>query len=78
MHVPQSDIGAHFGMLLENEEGSDVTFNVSGVKFHAHKLVMAARSSVFEKEFFDGREEDNSEIVITDMEPNVFKVCLTP
>lgn len=76
VHIPQSDIGAHFGMLLENEEGSDVTFNVSGVKFHAHKLVMAARSSVFEKEFFDGREEDNSEIVITDMEPNVFKALL--
>ncbi|PQQ05615.1 BTB/POZ and MATH domain-containing protein 4 [Prunus yedoensis var. nudiflora] len=42
--VPESDIGAHFGMLLENEEGSDVTFNVRGVKFHAHKLVLAARS----------------------------------
>ncbi|CAB4285869.1 unnamed protein product [Prunus armeniaca] len=33
--VPESDIGAHFGMLLEKEEGSDVTFNVRGVKFHA-------------------------------------------
>ena len=74
IHVPQSDIGANFGMLLENEEGSDVTFNVSGVKFHAHKLVMAARSPVFEEGFFDGMDEDNHEIVITDMEPNVFKV----
>ncbi|KAM0990252.1 hypothetical protein FF1_008775 [Malus domestica] len=27
IHVPDSDIGDHFGMLLENEEGSDVTFN---------------------------------------------------
>ncbi|PON39555.1 Voltage dependent potassium channel [Trema orientale] len=63
-------------MLLENEDGSDITFNVSGVKFHAHKLVMAARSPVFEEEFFDGMDEDNDEIIITDMEPNVFKALL--
>ncbi|XP_015902359.2 BTB/POZ and MATH domain-containing protein 4-like [Ziziphus jujuba] len=75
VHVPQSDIGTHLGTLLDNEEGSDVTFNVSGVKFHAHKLVLAARSPVFEKEF-DGMEEDNREIVITDMESDVFKALL--
>lgn len=75
IQVPESDIGAHFGMLLENEEGSDVTFDVSGKKFHAHKLVLAARSPVFEAEFLDRMEEDNAEVVITDMEPEVFKVC---
>lgn len=74
IHVPESDIGAHFGMLLENEECSDVTFNVSGEKFHAHKLVLAARSPVFETEFFNRMDEDNQEIVVTDMEPKVFKV----
>lgn len=73
IHVPESDIGSHFGMLLENEEGSDITFNVSGEKFHAHKLVLAARSPVFEDEFFDGTEEDNNEIFVADMEPRVFK-----
>lgn len=73
IRVPQSDIGTHLGSLLENEEGSDVTFNVSGVKFHAHKLVLAARSPVFQKEF-DGVEENDDEIVITDMESDVFKV----
>lgn len=75
IHVPESDIGAHFGMLLENKECSDVTFNVSGEKFHAHKLVLAARSPVFETEFFNGMDEDDQEIVVTDMEPNVFKVA---
>ena len=75
IHVPESDIGAHFGMLLENKECSDVTFNVSGEKFYAHKLVLAARSPVFETEFFNGMDEDDQEIVITDMEPNVFKVA---
>lgn len=74
IQVPESDIGSHFGMLLESEEGSDVTFNVGGEKFRAHKLVLAARSPVFETEFFNGMEEDNDEIVVTDMEPKVFKV----
>ena len=77
IHVPESDIGAHFGMLLENEEGSDVTFNVCGEKFHAHKLVLAARSPVFETEFFNGMDEDDHEIVVTDMEPKVFKVAFS-
>lgn len=74
--VPESDIGSHFGMLLDNKEGSDVVFNVSGQKFHAHKLVLAARSPVFRSVFFkqdeDGDEHD--EIDVADMEPKVFKV----
>lgn len=74
IHVPESDIGAHFGTLLENEEGSDITFNVSGEKFRAHKLVLAARSPVFENDFVNMMEEDNDEILITEMEPRVFKV----
>ncbi|KAL6225962.1 hypothetical protein ACLB2K_004810 [Fragaria x ananassa] len=74
--VPDSDIGAHFGTFLENGEGSDVTFIVSGVKFLAHKLVLAARSPEFGNEFFSGLEEDNQEIVVNDMEPKVFKALL--
>ncbi|KAG4927640.1 hypothetical protein JHK85_054126 [Glycine max] len=76
IQVPESDIGAHFGMLLENEEGSDVTFSVGGERFHAHKLVLAARSTAFETEFFNGMEEDDHDIVVTDMEPKVFKALL--
>ncbi|CAI8613659.1 unnamed protein product [Vicia faba] len=76
IHVPESDIGSHFGMLLENEEGSDVTFSVGGERFHAHKLVMAARSTAFETEFFNRMEEDDCDIVVTDMEPKVFKALL--
>ncbi|KAM1635657.1 hypothetical protein ACFX13_013966 [Malus domestica] len=76
IHVPGSDIGDHFGMLLENEEGSDVTFNVCGERFHAHKLVLAARSPLFEKEFFDGMEEENHDVVVTDTDPKVFKALL--
>lgn len=75
IQVPESDIGLNFGMLLENMEGSDVIFNVKGEKFHAHKLVLAARSPVFRSNFFEQEEVDH-EIVITDMEPNVFKAML--
>lgn len=75
IHVPASDIGSHFGMLLENEDGSDITFNVSGEKFRAHRLVLAARSPVFESEFLDViGEEEGREIEVNDMEPKVFKV----
>ncbi|GAA0156337.1 hypothetical protein LIER_13855 [Lithospermum erythrorhizon] len=76
IQVPDSDIGSHFGMLLESLEGSDVVFDVSGVKFHAHKLVLAARSAVFSAELFDGMDEDNKEIVISDMDPKTFKAML--
>eukprot|EP00262_Sarcandra_glabra_P003803 TRINITY_DN1460_c0_g1_i1.p1 TRINITY_DN1460_c0_g1~~TRINITY_DN1460_c0_g1_i1.p1 ORF type:complete len:403 (-),score=55.34 TRINITY_DN1460_c0_g1_i1:607-1815(-) len=76
IQVPESDIGTHFGMLLENQEGSDVVFDVAGEKFHAHKLVLAARSPMFRAEFFDGLEEDKHEIVVTDLEPKVFKAML--
>ena len=63
-------------MLLENEEGSDVIFDVSGEKFHAHKLVLAARSPIFESEFINGPEDDKQEIVVEDMDPKVFKVTI--
>lgn len=76
IQVPESDIGAHFGMLLDNMDGSDITFNVAGEKFHAHKLVLAARSPVFRSELFDGLDGDEQEIVVKDMEPKVFKVEL--
>lgn len=74
IQVPESDIGAHFGMLLENMEGSDITFDVAGEKFHSHKLVLAARSPVFRSEIFDVVDEQKKEMVITDLEPRVFKV----
>ncbi|KAI4304785.1 hypothetical protein MLD38_040255 [Melastoma candidum] len=74
--VPESDIGAHFGTLLENMEGSDITFDVLGQKFHAHKLVLAARSPVFQTAFFNETGEDEQDMVVTDLEPKVFKALL--
>uniref|UniRef100_A0A0C9S325 TSA: Wollemia nobilis Ref_Wollemi_Transcript_15853_2066 transcribed RNA sequence n=1 Tax=Wollemia nobilis TaxID=56998 RepID=A0A0C9S325_9CONI len=74
--VPDSDLGQQFGLLLDNQEASDVIFDVDGEKFHGHKLVLAARSPVFKAKFFDSPEEDSKEIVIEDMDPKVFKAML--
>ncbi|CAL5076692.1 unnamed protein product [Urochloa decumbens] len=86
IQVPDSDIGYHFGSLLDNQEGVDVILNVGGERFHAHKLVLAARSHVFRSQFFDDEsdgeksEVDESdelrEFFIDDMEPKVFKAML--
>lgn len=77
IQVPDPDIGAHFGMLLENMEASDIIFNVAGEKFHAHKLVMAARSPVFRTEIVYKQDGNEQEIVVNDMEPEVFKVSIS-
>ena len=77
IRVPESDIGAQFGVLLEDSsmDAPNVTFDVAGEKFHAHKLILAARSPLFRSEFYDGpEEEDKQEITVTDIEPKVFKV----
>ncbi|KAG0489163.1 hypothetical protein HPP92_007974 [Vanilla planifolia] len=76
IQIPESDMGLHFGMLLDKQEGSDIIFDVAGEKFHAHKLVLAARSPIFKSTFFDGPVEILNEIVISDLEPKVFKAML--
>lgn len=73
IQVPDSDIGSHIGTLLENMEGSDIIFNVSGEKFHAHKLVLAARSPKFRAELLEGVDAEADEVMVPDMEPKVFK-----
>lgn len=38
IQVPYSDTGIHFNALLDNQEGYDVIFYVSGKNFHAYRL----------------------------------------
>ncbi|KAG4953152.1 hypothetical protein JHK82_038786 [Glycine max] len=76
INIPESDIGSHFGALLDNMEGSDIIFDVAGEKFHAHKLMLAARSPEFRSKFLDGLDEEKNEIIVTDLEPKVFKAML--
>lgn len=73
--VPVSDIGQHFGQLLESGKGTDVNFQVKGETFAAHKLVLAARSPVFRAQLFGQMKDKNTEFInIEEMEVPVFKV----
>ncbi|KAF5736812.1 hypothetical protein HS088_TW14G00966 [Tripterygium wilfordii] len=76
--VPPSDIGQHFGQLLESGKGADVIFEVNGENFPAHKLVLAARSPVFKAQLFGPMKDINTECIdIEDMEAPVFKDALS-
>ncbi|KAL4383872.1 hypothetical protein GQ457_15G024890 [Hibiscus cannabinus] len=75
--VPPSNINQHFGKLLESEKGTDVSFEVDGEIFPAHKLVLAARSPVFRAQLFGPMKDQNTkQIKIEDIEAPVFKAVL--
>lgn len=77
INVPDSDLGLHFGKLLESGETTDITFEVDGESFHAHKLVLAARSPVLNAQLFGLlREKTNNVVHVEDMEAYVFKAML--
>ncbi|XP_014369884.2 BTB/POZ domain-containing protein 9 [Papilio machaon] len=61
--------------LLVSYEWSDCTFLVCDKKFKAHKLILGISSPVFEAMFY-GPLSTNSEIVITDIEPEIFQQLL--
>ncbi|KAF1878602.1 hypothetical protein Lal_00047272 [Lupinus albus] len=75
--VPPSNMGQHFGQLMETGKGSDVSFEVNGEIFAAHKLVLAARSPVFRAQLFGPMKDQNTQCIkIEDMEAPVFKALL--
>ncbi|XP_047054241.1 BTB/POZ and MATH domain-containing protein 1-like [Lolium rigidum] len=75
--VPPSDLHRHLGDLLKSKDGTDVTFQVGGESFSAHRSVLAARSSVFKAELFGAMRENTVDpIEIRDMEADVFMSLL--
>ena len=76
--APSSDMAHQLGRILETGEGADVTFEVGKETFAAHRLLLAARSSVFSTQLFGPMKEkdDATCIRIDDMEPKVFKTML--
>ncbi|GAB4851160.1 BTB/POZ and MATH domain-containing protein 2 [Ancistrocladus abbreviatus] len=75
--VPSSDMGKQFGQLLESRKGTDVSFEVDGEIFAAHKLVLAARSPVFRAQLFGPMKEKSMQCIkVEDMEAAVFKAML--
>lgn len=74
---PPSDISQHFGHLLESGELTDVSLDVKGEVFRAHKLVLAARSPVFKAQLFGPMKDDNTDCInVQEIEPPVFKALL--
>ncbi|GJN20680.1 hypothetical protein PR202_gb08083 [Eleusine coracana subsp. coracana] len=55
--VPPSDLHQHLGNLLVTKEGADVTFQVTGESFRAHRNILASRSPVFKAELFGAMRE---------------------
>lgn len=77
--VPPSNMSQHIGQLLTDGKRTDITFEVDGEVFPAHKVVLAARSPVFRAQLFGPMKDKNMKrITIEDMEASVFKVSLAP
>ncbi|XP_037427444.1 BTB/POZ and MATH domain-containing protein 2-like [Triticum dicoccoides] len=75
--VPPSDMHHHLARLLSAGEGSDVTFEVGGEAFPAHRYMLAARSSVFRAELLGPmKEKTATRVQINDMDANVFRALL--
>ncbi|XP_062201518.1 BTB/POZ and MATH domain-containing protein 2-like [Phragmites australis] len=77
--APPSDLQRHLGDLLVAKEGADITFQVAGETFSAHRCILAARSPVFKAEFYGAMRESTATGVcvrIDDMEPQVFSALL--
>nr|XP_020168562.1 BTB/POZ and MATH domain-containing protein 1-like [Aegilops tauschii subsp. strangulata] len=74
------DVHHQFENLLRNKVGADVTFEVSGEMFTAHRCVLAARSTVFMAQLFGPMKEGTTTsgaIQIKDMEAKVFRALLS-
>ncbi|CAN6318451.1 unnamed protein product [Urochloa humidicola] len=76
--VPPSNLHRNLGDLLASGEGADVTFQVTGETFKAHRCVLAAQSPVFKAEVFGTMKESISGAVrlVDDMDADVFRVLL--
>ncbi|KAF8720556.1 hypothetical protein HU200_023812 [Digitaria exilis] len=77
----------HFTSLLQSGEGADVTFEVGGEIFAAHRCILASRSTVFKAELLGPMKAElfghmkegttTSAIHIDDMEAKVFRLLLS-
>jgi len=79
IRVPGRDLHLHIGELLVSQEGADVTFDVDGEAFAAHRIILAARSPVFEAELYGSSsttETDAHTVTVRDMRPDTFRALL--
>jgi speckle-type POZ protein len=71
------NLGHDLAMMSDKQEFTDVSFNVGGESFSAHRLVLAARSPVFKAELYGPMAESKmTSITIQDMEASTFRSML--
>jgi speckle-type POZ protein len=77
--VPPSDITEHLRNLLESKECTDVTFEVEGQDFPAHRLILAMRSPVSKAELrgLTTAKDTSRRIVVGDVRPPVLGISCT-
>ncbi|XP_047051351.1 BTB/POZ and MATH domain-containing protein 1-like [Lolium rigidum] len=71
------DLGHDLAIMWDKQEHTDVSFNIGGECFYAHRLVLAARSPVFKAELYGPMAESKmASITIQDMEASTFRSML--
>ncbi|KQJ84729.1 hypothetical protein BRADI_5g22472v3 [Brachypodium distachyon] len=74
---PPIELPGSLERALKDGKGADVTFNVSGSAFRAHRFMLAARSPVFEAQLFGPMaEKDMGRVEVVDVEPAIFEMML--
>ncbi|KAK4478004.1 hypothetical protein RD792_017269 [Penstemon davidsonii] len=77
MFVQLSDLRQSYKQLLGSREGSDVSFEVEGETFYAHKTILSTMSPVFNAQFFGPLKEESTQCIkIEEMQAPVFKALL--
>ncbi|XP_078151094.1 BTB/POZ and MATH domain-containing protein 1-like [Carex rostrata] len=75
--VPPFDLHDQLERLLKSRERTDVEFVVGGESFPVHRLILAARSPVFNAELFGNMAEASMKVIkINDMKAWVFSALL--
>ncbi|EMS47704.1 BTB/POZ and MATH domain-containing protein 2 [Triticum urartu] len=77
IEVPPPNALEHFGKMLKDKSRADVTFEVRGEMFPAHRAVLSARSPVFKAQLSEPMKENKMRHITVDrMEPVVFEALL--
>ncbi|CAL5070110.1 unnamed protein product [Urochloa decumbens] len=75
--IPEANLHQDLARMLKDGDSADVTIDVGGKLFPAHRCLLAARSPVFKAEFFGPMKKSPADhIKIDDVEPTIFKALL--
>jgi speckle-type POZ protein len=74
--VPPPELSGDLEHALNAGKGTDVTFDVRGQVFTAHRPMLAARSTVFDAQLFRPEHVDTQGVEVVDMEPAIFEMLL--